>query len=213
MLPRSDPLPLPFAAPLGDQRRHGLKDIALWFRALRRDPRTMGAIFPSSRILARALAHSAVRGRPDSGIVEIGAGSGTVTDALVRVSDGRRPIRAIEVNGLLAARLQRRLPQVEVFAGLFEDVYAEAFAGMKGAVAVSSVPLFALSDQARAGYLAALGAAIDRGWIGRYVQYTYWPVLPWAEAKVLCGYRPRLIAMNCPPAWVWCQDHRVALAA
>jgi phospholipid N-methyltransferase len=206
-MPVSDPVQISCEEPAADTRKHGLSDILPWFQALRRNPRTIGAILPASRALARAMARSAVKGRPESGIVEIGAGSGVVTDALVRLSDGRRPIKAVEANGALAARLQRRLPQVDVFAGMFEDVYEDIFAGLEGAVVVSSVPLFSLDEKSRAAYLAALGTAIERGWISRFVQYTYWPVLPWAEAKTLCGLRPKLITLNCPPAWIWCQDH------
>lgn len=192
---------------LGDARQHGLRDILPWFQALRRNPRTMGAILPASRSLARELARSAVQDRAESGIVEIGAGSGVVTDALVRMSDGRRPIKAVEANGALAARLQQRLPGVEVFAARFEDVYEEIFTGLERAVVVSSVPLFSLDNRARDAYLGALATAIECGWIGRYVQYTYWPVLPWVGARDLCGRRPKLVARNCPPAWIWSRDH------
>jgi phospholipid N-methyltransferase len=192
---------------LGETQKHGRGGFLPWFQALRRNPREMGAICPASQFLARALARSAVRGRPESGIVEIGAGSGVVTDALLRLSDGRRPIKAVEANGTLAARLQRRLPGVDVFAGLFEEVHEEIFSGLQNSVVVSSVPLFSLEEKSRSAYLAALVAGIERGWIGRYVQYTYWPVLPWAEAKTLCGKRPKLVPLNCPPAWIWCQDH------
>ncbi|HWA11367.1 MAG TPA: methyltransferase domain-containing protein [Opitutaceae bacterium] len=153
------------------------------------------------------MAETAVDGRRDSGIIEIGAGTGRVTEQLWRLSNGRIRIRAVEADETLANRLQRRLPGVEVFSGMFEDAPERIFSGMERATVVSSVPLFALENDSRLAFFASLTAAIKRGGIGRYVQYTYWPVLPWAGAKTLCGTDPRLIALNFPPAWIWSQDH------
>jgi phosphatidylethanolamine/phosphatidyl-N-methylethanolamine N-methyltransferase len=167
----------------------------------------MGAILPATQALASAMAETAVNGRSGSGIVEIGAGSGKVTDALLRCSNGRTRIRAIEANAHLAERLRQRLPSIDVVSGRFEETMEEIFSGMDRAIVVSSVPLFSLQDDSRSAYFESLAAAIKRGWVSRYVQYTYWPVLPWAPAKTLCGTGPRLIALNLPPAWIWSQDH------
>jgi len=185
----------------------GVKDILPWFVALTRNPRQMGAILPATQALASAMAETAVNGRSGSSIVEIGAGSGKVTDALLRHSNGRARIRAIEANQHLAERLRQRLPAIDVVSGRFEEATERIFAGMHQAIVVSSVPLFSLHDDSRSAYFGALAKAIQRGWVSRYVQYTYWPVLPWAAAKTLCGTGPRLVALNLPPAWIWSQDH------
>jgi phosphatidylethanolamine/phosphatidyl-N-methylethanolamine N-methyltransferase len=184
-----------------------VKDILPWFLALQRNPRQMGAILPATRALARAMAKAAVDGRQESSIIEIGAGTGRVTEALWRLSNGKMRIRAIEADKDLADRLRRRLPGIEVFSGVFEEAPERMFLGMERATVVSSVPLFSLQNDNRLAYFASLASAIKRGGVGRYVQYTYWPVLPWAGAKTLCGTDPRLVALNFPPAWIWSQDH------
>ncbi len=184
-----------------------MKDILPWLLALQRNPRQMGAILPATRALARAMAKTAMHGRSESSIIEIGAGTGRVTEALWRLSNGKIRIRAIEANKDLADRLRRRLPGIEVFSGMFEDAPERMFSGMERATVVSSVPLFSLQDDSRAAFFASLTAGIKRGGVGRYVQYTYWPVLPWEGAKTLCGTDPKLVALNFPPAWIWSQDH------
>jgi len=184
-----------------------MQDILPWFLALRRNPRQMGAILPATRVLAGAMARTAFKGRPEAPIVEIGAGSGNVTEALWRMSDGRVRIRAIEPDKKLAEQLRRRLPEIDVINGVFEENLKETFSGLERPVLVSSVPLFSLEDDNRSAYFSSLLSAVKHGLVSRYVQYTYWPVLPWPDAKTLCGTGPRLIARNLPPAWIWSRDH------
>mgnify|MGYP001555514191 CR=1 FL=1 len=184
-----------------------MKDILPWFLALQRNPRQMGAILPATRALAGAMARTAIRGRADANIIEIGAGTGRVTEELWRLSNGKIRIQAVEPDRHLADRLQRRFSGIEVFPGTFEEAPESLFAGMERATVVSSVPLFALQDDSRSAFFKSLTSAIECGRIGRYVQYTYWPRLPWAGARTLCGKNPRLIALNVPPAWIWSQDH------
>jgi phospholipid N-methyltransferase len=117
----------------------------------------MGAILPATQALASAMAETAVNGRSGSSIVEIGAGSGKVTDALLRHSHGRARIRAIEANQHLAERLRQRLPAIDVVSGRFEEATERIFAGMHQAIVVSSVPLFSLHDDSRSAYQAGLG--------------------------------------------------------
>lgn len=68
-------------------------------------PRRTGAVAPSSRHLARALATTAFRGEPRT-VVEIGAGSGAVTRELARLAAQRgATLVAVEVEGALARRI------------------------------------------------------------------------------------------------------------
>ncbi len=66
----------------GGARRPGLADSARFLKSLVAAPRLTGAVAPSGRALARAMA--AAIGSPSQGlIVELGPGTGPVTQSLI----------------------------------------------------------------------------------------------------------------------------------
>ena len=70
------------ARTLGGARRRGLADSARFLKTLVAAPRLTGAVAPSGRALARAMA--AAIGSPSQGlVVELGPGTGPVTQALI----------------------------------------------------------------------------------------------------------------------------------
>jgi phosphatidylethanolamine/phosphatidyl-N-methylethanolamine N-methyltransferase len=184
-----------------------VRNLLAWFGALRRNPRQMGGLLPAGRSLAQAMAREAVRGRNERWLVEIGPGTGNITAELLRLTRGRMKLRAVEADVSLAAKLRHRLPAIEVVAGRFEEVEERVFAGVDRAVVVSSVPIFSLRRDRRSAFFRALTKAVRRGRVSLCVQYTFWPVLPWIEARRLCGTYPLRVAPNLPPAWIWSRDH------
>jgi phospholipid N-methyltransferase len=184
-----------------------MKNALRWFHAVRGNPRQMGAVLPSTRTLARAMAREALQAPRSEWIVEIGSGSGHITEALHRLCGGRTMIRTVEVNESLAAALRRQYADIEVFTGRFEELATQLFQGIDHAVVVSSVPLFSLPADHRIAFLSTLTRFIRSGRVSRYVQYTHWPVLPWGEARAICGSHPRMIPLNLPPAWIWRRDY------
>ena len=78
--------------------------------ALLRNPASTGAVLPSSRTLANAMANAAVGA---DAVIELGAGTGPVTDALLRKLPGV-PLIAVELQASMARRLQARFPAVDV---------------------------------------------------------------------------------------------------
>ena len=69
--------------------------------ALLRNPASTGAVLPSSRTLANAMANAAVGA---DAVIELGAGTGPVTDALLRKLPGV-PLIAVELQASMARRL------------------------------------------------------------------------------------------------------------
>lgn len=164
--------------------------------------RQTGAIAPSSRRLARALADAV--GEVPSGqvILELGPGSGIVTEALRRRHPGS-VILAVENNPSFARRLSDRLPSVAVVHGcasaLPEHLRRGGYRCDQVAAVVSGLPLLSLPDDLVGRVLAAVRLVLPPG--RRFVQFTY---LQSAFRRLDHGgflaERPRRVWLNVPPA-------------
>src|SRR5437763_11185965 len=87
-----------------------------FLRESRRHFRTTGALLPSSRFLARALAAPlAVHGSPRQ-VLEVGPGTGSVTRAILRYLRPEDRLDAVELNRRFVDRLQLHLTHDPVFA-------------------------------------------------------------------------------------------------
>jgi phospholipid N-methyltransferase len=80
-------------------------------REFRRQGRITGALLPSSRFLARALVSELRKSRPSASILEVGPGTGSVTQEIVRYLTPNDRLDLVEINprfvSLLEARYQR----------------------------------------------------------------------------------------------------------
>ena len=86
-----------------------------FFREYRRHGRSTGSLLPSSRFLAKALVSELRRPRPPARILEVGPGTGSVTQQIIRhLLPGDR-LDAVEINGQFVALLRRRLEQEWAF--------------------------------------------------------------------------------------------------
>jgi phospholipid N-methyltransferase len=120
--------------------------IAFW-REFRRRFHTTGAVLPSSRYLARALAVPLIESRPPVHVLEVGPGTGAVTRILVRHLRPNDHLDAVEINAEFVAVLQRRLreeaelsrhaAQVRIVHSALEDLPGESAYD----VIVSGLPL------------------------------------------------------------------------
>jgi len=159
-----------------DQRQTSIPDLlrgraptgALPFmRGWLRDPVGVGLPFPSSywtaRRLARATLDAAMPGaRP---VLELGAGTGAVTQALIELGCSVDQIVAIECDAELCRSLERRFPGLQVLHG---DALALgktlAGAGPSSVRAVlSGLPMRAIPRQAAARCYADAFRVMPRG--------------------------------------------------
>lgn len=90
-----------------------IPDATAFAREFLRDPLHTASVTPSSAVLgATATSPVPLRGSPV--VIELGAGTGTISDVLRRRLGGRGRQLAIEVNPRLADRLAVRCPEIEV---------------------------------------------------------------------------------------------------
>lgn len=171
----------------------------VWHAVARRG--MVGAVAPSSTRLARAMAVAAEgAGR----VVELGAGTGAVTAALLE-RHAAATLTAVEIDPHWAAALSRRFPGVDVHCAPADEVLQRLAATDEAVVLVSSLPFRSLPPY----WHARTRAAIERFLLAdprrRLVQYTYQPRAPFepeASAPLVWRCR-RTIWHNLPPAWVW----------
>jgi phosphatidylethanolamine/phosphatidyl-N-methylethanolamine N-methyltransferase len=182
---------------------------ALFLKRWLRRPFAMGAVVPSGRLLAEAMARatlSVMAGR-DGHVIELGAGTGEVTKALLAAGIPAARLALVERDQELAAFLRRhfRGPQiVEGDAARLPRLLA-AHCIERVAAVVSSLPLLSLPTEVVNGIVHGVFEALPRG--AALVQFTYGPSAPvprpLRERLRLQAVSGPRIWRNVPPAVVW----------
>ncbi len=91
-------------------------ETVLFFREFIKSPRNVGSIFPSSKSLALCMARQ-IPNNSNRFIVELGAGTGSVTEGLLKYGIDPARLILIEKSPKLARHLQKRFPSVMVIEG------------------------------------------------------------------------------------------------
>lgn len=85
-------------------------DTAEFLRAARASPREIGAFAPSGRVLAEVAAGQIARDDAPQTVVEIGPGSGAITDVLYAALPARSRLVAVESNAAMVGLLAKTRP-------------------------------------------------------------------------------------------------------
>lgn len=180
-----------------------LDDEVRFIRSWLEKPLATGAVAPSGKVLARTMA-GFVDPNADGPVVELGPGTGPVTEALV--AQGVDPARLVlvEFNPHFCRLLRARYPTATVVQG---DAYGlrRLLAGLlqqPAAAVVSGLPLFTKPLRMR---LRLLFDALDLMSPGApFVQFTYNAVPPLPKRLERVSAEPsERVWMNIPPARVW----------
>ena len=91
--------------------RGSLGRLGRFIRSLVREPFSVGAVAPSSRRLANLMVADV---GPGSRVIELGAGTGVVTQAILDAGVSPADLIVVEQNEEFAALLKERFPQVTV---------------------------------------------------------------------------------------------------
>lgn len=175
----------------------------LFLRELVVRPSAMGAICASSPRLAACMAAWVDPRRAQGWVVELGAGTGVITRALLARGVAPERLVALERSPRLAAHLRQHFPGIRVVQGDAADLPALLAslepAGLPVLHLVSGLPLLSIPEPARGAILRAGAAALAPG--GRLLQFTYalHGDSPWLLAGLHCLRQERVLA-NLPPA-------------
>ena len=190
-----------------------LADEARFIRSWIDNPVLTGAVSPSGRFLARMMAR-AVDPVGNGPIVELGPGTGPITQALL--GRGVDPLRLllVEYDGAFCRLLRKRFPGVQVVQA---DAYhlRQSLKGVLKAPAasiVSSLPLLNKPDAQRLSLVDDAFSLMMPG--GSFVQFTYGmnsPVPHTAAHDYDAEVSPP-VWLNLPPARVWIYRRKAASA-
>lgn len=176
--------------------------VGLFLRRWLANPLQMGSVVPSSPVLGRRIA-ALVERRGDEVVVELGAGTGAITRALLAGGVPAERLVVVEIVPDMAEHLARAFPGVTVVRG---DAFAlpEALpAALHGRVgtAICGIPLVLLPIAQQRRFVAAVEAvAPGRG----FLLYTYCITSPLpGRALGLTARREAWTPLNLPPASVW----------
>ena len=177
------------------------ENLRFW-RALIARPKNVGAVAPSSRGLARAIARQ-IDPTTSGPVLELGPGTGVITAALLERGFSPGRVTTIEYDPEFAAGITRRFPGVHVIQGDAFDLTRtlgarsqEVFAGIVSGLPLLNFPM-ALRHALMDGALSRLAPGAP------LVQFSYGMNAPVAAPS---GYTVRQAAFvwaNLPPARVW----------
>ncbi len=172
---------------------------AQFLLSLIEDPSATGCLLPSSKYLAGAMARAAVGA---DFVVELGAGTGPVTHALLRTLP-EVPLIAVEIQPRLAHQLQQRFPAVDVRQDTAKAVVDALHDAPERSVVVSSLPFRSLPAAVARETAHSICEFLRASRARKLIQFTYQPRIPFS---VPAGFKWRLntiVWRNAPPAGVW----------
>lgn len=174
--------------------------LLLFFRELFSNPMVLGAAWPSSKRLAQTMAKQ-VTVTSSGTLVELGPGTGVVTQALLEHGVDLERLIAIEQSGAFVKHLQRRFPLLKIVNGDAQNL-SDLLANYSDInVVVSSLPLRSLPDSTVKNILQAIDKVLPDG--GLFIQFTYYYgatilSLPKTFQRIHAEY----VFLNFPPARV-----------
>jgi phosphatidylethanolamine/phosphatidyl-N-methylethanolamine N-methyltransferase len=179
---------------------------AIFFRQWLKNPLRMASVVPSGQQLARRMVNAMPQGTRR--VIELGAGTGVMTQALIRHGIAASDLLVVELNEALHALLQRRFPGVAVACSdarhLRELVELSPDIGHVDAV-LSSLGLLAIPKDVQRDILASAFDVLRPG--GVFIQYTYGLASPLDDSVAQqLGLRCRSTGWawrNLPPAQVF----------
>jgi phosphatidylethanolamine/phosphatidyl-N-methylethanolamine N-methyltransferase len=179
-----------------------VKNTSLFLRRWMANPLQMGSVIPSSPALCRRIA-AQIRRAPDEVVLELGAGTGVVSRALLDSGVPADRLVVLEIVPDMASHLRRSLPGVNVIEGDAFDLARALPDTLHGRVgtAICGIPLVLLPIEKQRRFVSE----VERVAPGKgFLLYTYCITSPLPYRKLgLTAKREAWTPLNLPPASVW----------
>lgn len=168
-----------------------------------KNPRSLGAIAPSSKYLARFICNH-IHYKEGDYIVEIGAGTGSFTRALLQFGIPASHLIVIELDKELAQYLRLNFSNLTIIEGdatLLDSILPEEAKG-KVKTIISGIPMVNLPKRIQKGIMDACFDVLDAE--GFVLQFTYGLMSPISiKTFGLYGQKLGRVMQNIPPATIW----------
>jgi phosphatidylethanolamine/phosphatidyl-N-methylethanolamine N-methyltransferase len=185
----------------------------LFFKRWLDKPFQLGALIPSSKALARAIAQHVVREQRQEMeyILEIGAGTGSFTQALLDAGVEPHRLICVEVDKQLYEYMKRRFPKVHVIWGsacqLKQLLPQQLHQNI--ALVLSGIPMMSIPSLIRDDIIEGCFHVLKPG--GKIIQFTYSPFSSVSSKNYrLKQRRLETVFRNFPPATVWSYERQGA---
>jgi phosphatidylethanolamine/phosphatidyl-N-methylethanolamine N-methyltransferase len=181
----------------------------MFFRRWLANPLQMGSVVPSSPALCRRIVEQ-VRYAPDECVLELGAGTGVISRALLASGLPAERLFVVEIVPDMSRHLRQVLPGVNVIEGdarNLSDLLPRHWHRRVGTV-ICGIPLVLLPFVEQRRFIDAIEAvAPGRG----FLHYSYCATSPLPYRKhELAARREAWTPLNFPPASVWRYTPRAA---
>ncbi len=174
-------------------------------------PLRLGAIAPSSKSLGRLISRN-VAVLEDRFIVELGAGTGTITRRLLEAGVPKDRLFVVELDPELCAFLKRAHPDLNIIQGdaskLAEILPSEVLG--KVSTIVSGMPVSTMPFELQRKIIQACFDVLEPS-TGEFIQYSYHlhSPLPAKKLEIIAQKIGRTFR-NLPPAYLWKYKKQVA---
>ena len=183
-------------------KRRRVSNPLMFLRRWAAHPLQMGSIIPSAPALCMRIARQ-VRRTPDQSVIELGAGTGVVSKAMLDAGLPPEKLYVVEIVHDMAEHLREVLPGVNVIEGDARELVRllpEHVRGNVGTV-VCGVPLVLLSLAEQKRFIDAM-EAVAPGVGFLHFSYCITSPLPYVKHH-LTAKREEWTPRNFPPASVW----------
>jgi phospholipid N-methyltransferase len=175
------------------------------------DPIRVASVLPSGRNLARAMAAEI---RPGSRVVELGVGTGTLTQALLEKGVEPAKLHLVEQNADFVRILEKQFPESDVLA--IDAAELPAHLGhLTGQIdyVVSGLPILWFSRKLKQRIFEGAFSLLRSG--GSFHQFSYFARPPVGQSLLdslgLVARRTGFAPLNVPPAFTYRFERRAAV--
>jgi len=141
-----------------------------FFKNIFLNPGTTGAIFPSSKYLARGMANC-INTKNAGFVLELGPGTGVITKAILEVGVPDNKLISLELAPHFARQLRQQFPTITVIEGNAMRLSELVKDKQPIYTIISSLPLRSISKENRELIFSEIQKALMPG--GQFIQFTY----------------------------------------
>ncbi|MEE9453888.1 MAG: rRNA adenine N-6-methyltransferase family protein [Paracoccaceae bacterium] len=180
--------------------------MSLFLKQFACNPSDVGAIAPSGPALAKCMARDL--GQNSENVVEIGAGTGAVSQGILNAGVAQHNLTMIELNPQFCTALAAKFPKTRVLNCMAQDMQAHGV--VKASTVISSLPLLNIPGEIQKAILQTVFTILPAD--GKMVQFTYGPRAPISDELCqdlnLTVERRGKTWLNLPPATVYVYRQR-----
>lgn len=177
-----------------------LKEGTTLLRRFLAAPRTIGSVAPSSQALTESMLQNVDWGKVKT-IVELGAGTGVFTRAIIAKAAPEAHIFIFEIDGELRDKLEKETGRT-IYSNASYMREALTNEGIdKIDLIVSSIPYAVLPPKTTESIMQALQGSIDES--GTFVAFQYSLQMKKTFQQIFTDVKTRFVALNIPPAFVY----------